>query len=112
MTTRSLFVMTLLLGTSCAKDVGAGSKGSPSEAPATAAAPETKVANASHQGDGAHKECIYADGEKGEHAECDRNAEPDAPSQSSGHFGAPFASAEATPLAAALAANKGGTVLV
>ena len=112
MTTRSLLVITMLLGSACAKDVGAGSKATPSEAPATAAPSDAKLADASHQQDGAHKECIYADGEKGEHAECDRNAEPDAPTQSSGHFGAPFASSEATPLAAALAANKGGTVLV
>lgn len=116
MTTRSLLVMTMLLGTACAKDVGPGSKTTPSEAPHTAAATpnagDAKVANASHEGEGAHAGCIYADGEKGEHAECDRNAEPDAPSQSSGHFGAPFATAKATPLATALEANKGGTVLV
>ncbi len=105
----------MLLGSACARDVGTGSKATPSEAPSTAAAPvasEAKVANASHEHEGEHAGCIYADGEKGEHAECDRNAEPDAPKQSSGHFGAPFASAKAMPLAAAVEAGKPGTVLV
>jgi uncharacterized protein DUF4920 len=118
MTTRKLFFVTMLLGSACARDVGTGSKASPTDAPQaehTAVAPagaDAKIVDASHAHDGEHAGCIYADGEKGEHAECDRNAEPDAPKQSSGHFGAPFAAAEPTPLATALAAGKPGLVLV
>lgn len=76
---------------------------------------EPKVANASHDHEGgAHAGCIYngADGE----GVCGK-AEPDAPVQSTGHFGAPFVASTPVPLAKAIGtsssgANQGGAVLV
>lgn len=97
----------------CARDVGtptAAKTDAPSQASNTAAsAGDAKVANASHAHEGgAHAGCIYngADGE----GVCGK--EPDAPSQSTGHFGAPFAASAPVPLGKAIGASTTGTVLV
>ena len=64
---------------------------------------------------GAHEGCIYVDGEKTAEGELEcphapkggEAAEPDAPPDGDGHFGAEFALKDATPLSKALAAKPG-----
>ncbi len=114
---RALLLASLLVGLApaCARDVSP-TGATPTDAPSQAqheAAPTagTQTAAASHAGQGAHAGCIYT-GTNADGAGVCGQSEPDAPSQSSGHFGAPFSVAAAVPLTAALGANTQDAVLV
>jgi hypothetical protein len=107
------FLLAGFFALACARDVGTPTPrqtDAPSQANNTAAPKDdAKVANASHAHEGgAHAGCVYngADGT----GVCGN--EPDAPKQSTGHFGAPFAAATPVPLAKAIGASTTGTVLV
>ena len=110
---------TVLLGSflvaACARDVStppAAKTDTPTAAVHTAAPTDgTAVANASHAEGGAHAGCIYTGTEPDGAGVCGK-AEPDAPSQSTGHFGAPFAVAAAVPLTSAIGSAAAGPVLV
>lgn len=117
MTKRHCLLFVLLAG-ACSRDVG--SSPAKPDAPSTAqnqaadqgtAEKPTHTAHASHAEGGAHAGCIYAGGEASGAGVCGQ-AEPDAPSQSSGHFGAPFSVAASVPLTKAITDSKTGSVLV
>jgi hypothetical protein len=69
--------------------------------------PATQTAQAND-----HTACIYADGSEPAPGCPHGGAEPDAPSQSDGHFGAPFQLAQAMPLADAISKAAAEPVLV
>lgn len=117
MTTLRLAILSLLTVGACARDVTPASTtktDAPSQAANTVAPAEgTKVADASHAGEGEHAGCIYAGTDADGHGACPGGGqEPDAPSASTGHFGAPFSVAAAVPLTKAIGDAAANTVLV
>ncbi len=115
MMTRGALLVVLSLGLGCARDAGTPTTAK-TDAPNQAlheSAPKdgTAVAHASHAEGGEHAGCIY-DGTEASGAGVCGKAEPDAPTQSTGHFGSAFAATSPVPLTAAIGANTTGVVLV
>lgn len=117
MTKRHCLLIACLVG-ACARDVGSN----PAQTDAPAAAqnqaahqPATDkpahASHASHADGGAHAGCIYNGGEANGAGVCGQQ-EPDAPKESTGHFGAPFSTTASIPLTRAIADAKPGAVLV
>jgi hypothetical protein len=120
MTKRNCLLIACLVS-ACARDVGTSP--AQTDAPASAqnqaahqaATDKTQLASnashASHAEGGAHAGCIYAGGEASGAGVCGQQ-EPDAPTQSTGHFGAPFSTTASIPLTKAIGDAKPGAVLV
>lgn len=115
MTTRRCLLLGSFLAVACARDVGTPTPAktdAPSQAQHQAAPAGDEVAHASHAHEGgAHAGCIYAGTEPSGEGVCGK-VEPDAPSQSTGHFGAPFSVAASVPLTKAIGSSATGAVLV